>query len=99
MQVDVVDVLRLTTGVFESDSHRARGFVTIFSQTNPVIRIARSAVSEDLSINMRTAFFRMPELFQNVNPRALAKRSEEHTSELQSHSFISYAVFCLKKKK
>ena len=25
-------------------------------------------------------------------------RSEEHTSELQSHSFISYAVFCLKKK-
>ena len=28
-----------------------------------------------------------------------AVRSEEHTSELQSHSFISYAVFCLKKKK
>ncbi len=26
-------------------------------------------------------------------------RSEEHTSELQSHSFISYAVFCLKKKR
>ena len=25
-------------------------------------------------------------------------RSEEHTSELQSHSFISYAVFCWKKK-
>src|ERR1051326_2143975 len=25
------------------------------------------------------------------------ERSEEHTSELQSHSFISYAVFCLKK--
>src|ERR1051326_9298099 len=30
------------------------------------------------------------------NPRV--ERSEEHTSELQSHSFISYAVFCLKKK-
>src|ERR1051326_1080063 len=28
----------------------------------------------------------------------LTKRSEEHTSELKSHSFISYAVFCLKKK-
>src|ERR1051326_953617 len=26
------------------------------------------------------------------------KRLEEHTSEFQSHSFISYAVFCLKKK-
>src|ERR1051326_538220 len=36
------------------------------------------------------------------NPQALqadAQQSEEHTSELQSHSFISYAVFCLKKKK
>src|SRR5881275_3372238 len=28
-----------------------------------------------------------------------APRSEEHTSELQSHGTISYAVFCLKKKK
>src|SRR3546814_7233144 len=29
----------------------------------------------------------------------LARRSEEHTSELQSLMRISYAVFCLKKKK
>src|SRR3546814_5743945 len=29
----------------------------------------------------------------------LQKRSEEHTSELQSLMSISYAVFCLKKKK
>src|SRR3546814_6820832 len=28
----------------------------------------------------------------------LSKRSEEHTSELQSLMRISYAVFCLKKK-
>src|SRR3546814_8695830 len=32
-------------------------------------------------------------------PEALALRSEEHTSELQSLMRISYAVFCLKKKK
>src|SRR3546814_3874663 len=31
--------------------------------------------------------------------RALRVRSEEHTSELQSLMRISYAVFCLKKKK
>src|SRR3546814_4442691 len=30
---------------------------------------------------------------------APAERSEEHTSELQSLMRISYAVFCLKKKK
>src|SRR3546814_2523411 len=38
------------------------------------------------------------------NPRGLSRRahrdrSEEHTSELQSLMRISYAVFCLKKKK
>src|SRR3546814_19501562 len=31
--------------------------------------------------------------------QAAAGRSEEHTSELQSLMRISYAVFCLKKKK
>src|SRR3546814_5072996 len=33
------------------------------------------------------------------NRRGAAMRSEEHTSELQSLMRISYAVFCLKKKK
>src|SRR3546814_7608325 len=33
------------------------------------------------------------------NPRKNGARSEEHTSELQSLMRISYAVFCLKKKK
>src|SRR3546814_1089935 len=35
--------------------------------------------------------------FEIVRPRNF--RSEEHTSELQSLMRISYAVFCLKKKK
>src|SRR3546814_2783554 len=33
------------------------------------------------------------------NAEAVCRRSEEHTSELQSLMRISYAVFCLKKKK
>src|SRR3546814_8107497 len=32
-------------------------------------------------------------------PATKAERSEEHTSELQSLMRISYAVFCLKKKR
>src|ERR1051326_9501418 len=36
---------------------------------------------------------------RRVRPTSISMRSEEHTFELQSHSFISYAVFCLKKKK
>src|SRR3546814_1112249 len=34
-----------------------------------------------------------------VSTDTLDRRSEEHTSELQSLMRISYAVFCLKKKK
>ena len=42
----------------------------------------------------------LPALLFSVNAGfiRLDWRSEEHTSELQSHSFISYAVFCWKKK-
>src|SRR3546814_5108961 len=51
-------------------------------------------VAEQLAID------RVKELFgadyANVQPHS---RSEEHTSELQSLMRISYAVFCLKKKK
>src|SRR3546814_7973678 len=36
---------------------------------------------------------------QAFPPKARVYRSEEHTSELQSLMRISYAVFCLKKKK
>src|SRR3546814_4379427 len=57
---------------------------------------------------------KLPELERDANPRAdtsaeklaslkpafdKTSRSEEHTSELQSLMRISYAVFCLKKKK
>src|SRR3546814_8463101 len=35
----------------------------------------------------------------HVAPGRTDRRSEEHTSELQSLMRISYAVFCLKKKK
>src|SRR3546814_4143912 len=38
------------------------------------------------------------DLVLQTGPAAIAKRSEEHTSELQSLMRISYAVFCLKKK-
>src|SRR3546814_5402687 len=36
---------------------------------------------------------------ESIQIHAASTRSEEHTSELQSLMRISYAVFCLKKKK
>src|SRR3546814_2114682 len=41
---------------------------------------------------------RTGEVLRKCEPEDLLKRSEEHTSELQSLMRISYAVFCLKKK-
>src|SRR3546814_8798661 len=55
---------------------------------------------------MAAAMTRLPVLGVPVESKALkgmdsllSIRSEEHTSELQSLMRISYAVFCLKKKK
>src|SRR3546814_2882259 len=42
---------------------------------------------------------KIPRRTQRSRPVWQAQRSEEHTSELQSLMRISYAVFCLKKKK
>src|SRR3546814_1135250 len=38
-------------------------------------------------------------MMQSQSAKPVQTRSEEHTSELQSLMRISYAVFCLKKKK
>src|SRR3546814_7147852 len=50
-----------------------------------------SAAGRELQIGERIGI--------DVRQCALDGRSEEHTSELQSLMRISYAVFCLKKKK
>src|SRR3546814_9188621 len=50
-----------------------------------------------IKVHRRAALGALPVL--DGLARALAGRSEEHTSELQSLMRISYAVFCLKKKK
>src|SRR3546814_7649414 len=60
-----------------------------------------------LSIDMQVPAFSEPseyvpnrdDAYPFDHDTTLAIRSEEHTSELQSLMRISYAVFCLKKKK
>src|SRR3546814_9009670 len=50
----------------------------------------------EIPIGVVTAFFGAP--FFVLVLRSARRRSEEHTSELQSLMRISYAVFCLNKK-
>src|SRR3546814_8316994 len=64
-----------------------------------------NAAQSNQIVDMRECPLLRPDLFALVAPiRALLgtiapqRRSEEHTSELQSLMSISYAVFCLKKK-
>src|ERR1051326_7901383 len=47
-----------------------------------------------IDIDLKYIGFEIPDKFV-VGYGLDYRRSEEHTSELQSHSFISYAVFCL----
>src|SRR3546814_1726751 len=57
----------------------------------------RSLASTHVRISCRQSVVPVADI---LPPRAgEKKRSEEHTSELQSLMRISYAVFCLKKKK
>src|SRR3546814_1719771 len=54
------------------------------------------------ALSITTATIRLPaaSTSPNVGTKTVERsRSEEHTSELQSLMRISYAVFCLKKKK
>src|SRR5213078_4921782 len=59
----------------------------------------------ELTLFPYTTLFRSTHLHLRHHPTATTVcasgtvRSEEHTSELQSRAQISYAVFCLKKKK
>src|SRR3546814_1980703 len=59
----------------------------------PVARRAQAAeLPGDLAARLRLPF---PDMLE----KRLAARPEEHTSELQSLISLSYALFCLKKKK
>src|SRR3546814_7088028 len=65
------------------------------AQGGNVIYIGRLKVWRDFQENRRPR--RSP--LHHYGSEQGVERSEEHTSELQSLMRISYAVFCLKKKK
>src|SRR3546814_3920409 len=65
-------------------------------------RAALAAEKTLLSTPLEMSFRSAPAVLRLVDAvfaAETARRSEEHTSELQSLMRISYAVFCLKKKK
>src|SRR3546814_4523948 len=83
-------------------------YTTLFRSARPVPRTAgrghgtaRCPGLDGLSVFLagEVAAHRADRLSQRQHHHSRGRRSEEHTSELQSLMRNSYAVFCLKKKK
>src|SRR3546814_9791588 len=85
-------------------------FQMLTAAANPAMAAAQAHAAVTVTADPGACSFQFDPVGQNKFERtgcdiakaALAKagvRSEEHTSELQSLMRISYAVFCLKKKK
>src|SRR3546814_10098238 len=78
-------------------------YTTLFRSVQESSREEKTQLVNELRHEYRLADLlqvaRLPRSSFYYHLKVLALRSEEHTSELQSLMRISYAVFCLKKKK
>src|SRR3546814_9043794 len=83
-------------------------YTTLFRSLQLSRIVSRTSVNDNVDadiygIELEAIARPIPALTVNINASYLhtkvSSRSEEHTSELQSLLRISYAVFCLKKKK
>src|SRR3546814_5193469 len=74
----------------------SRGSVDV---VNEIVRLPTSEPSEPELLVSGPDFLACPRVSPDGEQLCWIDRSEEHTSELQSLMRISYAVFCLKKKK
>src|SRR3546814_7971562 len=61
--------------------------------------VALSCVLAGRHLEIAENYHYLATSLRNLDAKGARPRSEEHTSELQSLMRISYAVFCLKKKK
>src|SRR3546814_5793159 len=101
-------------GRVQRASHRARPMVFV-PTSNPINRPPVGSTARNSSLAVVISGPEMLSAFPSRRPAhsprrgynhkhgsccpAIHRRSEEHTSELQSLMRISYAVFCLKKKR
>src|SRR3546814_8460271 len=72
-------------------------FTDVVAADGSVAKVPSTPADPGAAVRGGVAAVVAGELVKGALPRS--RRSEEHTSELQSLMRISYAVFCLKKKK
>src|SRR3546814_3635336 len=100
------DTLFPYTTLFRSGFHPKRRFPMASLRTERVLSVNHWSDSlfnfkttREPGFRFESGHFVMVGMELAGKPLMRAFRSEEHTSELQSLMRISYAVFCLKKKK
>src|SRR3546814_2655373 len=79
------------------------GIEAIYQSSGHLLQVVNEVLDYNRIISGKFTFSQQPvhvrDLLEEVIAAMRGQRSEEHTSELQSLMRISYAVFCLKKKK
>src|SRR3546814_11906244 len=83
---------------FLTDAHLGEEAAPVILRRSDCLDAAGEA-SAPLHFLFHSAYCASTMLTHALDQSGVAARSEEHTSELQSLMRISYAVFCLKKKK
>src|SRR3546814_9364612 len=78
---------------------KARGFRNIISNIPGFDKTRLWGVSNTTTVNIGDVQIKNIFGYRDTKVDQQFNRSEEHTSEIQSLMRISYAVFCLKKKK
>src|SRR3546814_1838349 len=86
-----LEVIQKRTAQLEQQNSLGTDVQLMFLHGRALAALGHHDQAIDLYRKMTTLYPELPEPWNN--------RSEEHTSELQSLMRISYAVFCLKKKK
>src|SRR3546814_2683052 len=97
LQVELAQLQHLSTRLTRMWSHleRQRGGIGMRGPGEAQLEMDRRMIGD----KVRLLRERLARVQRQRTTQRRARRSEEHTSELQSLMRISYAVFCLKKKK
>src|SRR3546814_6394481 len=97
--VNAIRAMMLESEVRTNPAMRADRFVEDWRKLADRERAYRDTFDNRRAAKVRGSMATMAKsLERDPQIESLVRRSEEHTSELQSLMRISYAVFCLKKK-